>query len=221
MIAINDILILGLNTKRALNTATITTTRVDTKHAQIAFEAPQNVEKKNNNREKIQKKPPLPKGGTHAQLTVFICLWGEGKGKPKRNVILISQKAVNTQADTGNGPRRNVRLAPRDETKLAASRLFSGIGLAFNQSRPAKQINNQSQSHQLCGETTSASSTVHCPLSPVRLSYHSVDSTFFSIFIYSFPPSPLSLSLLGRHFETTHNSIDVNHFNWRHLSVAC
>lgn len=197
MIAINDILILGLNTKRALNTATITTTRVDTKHAQIAFKAPpQKVrKKKNNNREKIQKKPPLPKGGTHAQLTVFICLWGAGKGKPKRNVILISQKAVNTQADTGNGPRRNVCLAPRDETSRAASRLFSGIGLAFNQSRPAKQINNQSQSHQLCGETTSASSTVHCPLSPVRLSYHSVDSTFFSIFIYSFPPSPLSLSL--------------------------
>lgn len=145
---------------------------------------------------------------------------GEGETETKCNI----DKPKSGQHSSGHWQwaPAECRLAPRDETRLAASRLFSGIGLAFNQSRPAKQINNQSQSHQLCGETTSASSTVHCPLSPVRLSYHSVDSTFFSIFIYSFPPSPsLLLSLLGRHFETTHNSIDVNHFNWRHLSVAC
>lgn len=110
------------------------------------------------------------------------------KTKPKRNVILISQKAVNTQADTGNGSRRNVRLAPRDETRQAESRLFSGIGLAFNQSRPAKQINNQSQSHQLCGETTSASSTVHCRLFACLIT---ASTQHFSVYLFIVfrPPS--------------------------------
>lgn len=64
MIAINDILILGLSTKRALNTATITTTRVDTKHAQIAFKAPQKVEKKTIIEKKF-KRSPLYRKGAH------------------------------------------------------------------------------------------------------------------------------------------------------------
>lgn len=145
------------------------------------------------------------------------------KTKPKRNVILISQKAVNTQADTGNGSWRNVRLAPRDETRQAESRLFSGIGLAFNQSRPAKQINNQSQSHQLCGETTSASSTVHCRLFACLITASTQHFSVYLFIVFRLFARPLShsLSLLERHFEATHNSIDVNHFNWRHLSVAC
>lgn len=62
MIAINDLLILELNTKTALNTATITTTRVDTKHAQIAFEAPQKVEKKTIIEKKFKRSPLYQKG---------------------------------------------------------------------------------------------------------------------------------------------------------------
>lgn len=62
MIAINDLLILELSTKRALNTATITTTRVDTKHAQIAFKAPP---KKKTIIEKKFKRSPLYRKGAH------------------------------------------------------------------------------------------------------------------------------------------------------------
>lgn len=113
---------------------------------------------------------------------------GEGETETKCNI----DKPKSGQHSSGHWQWAPAECASgaerRDETRRGESILFSGIGLAFNQSRPAKQINNQSQSHQLCGETTSASSTVHCPLSPVRLSYHSVDSTFFCIFIYSFPP---------------------------------
>lgn len=76
------------------------------------------------------------------------------------------------------------------------------ISIKSNHWMGGKQINNQSQSHQLCAETT-------CELS--KPSYHRV----FRLF-----PLPARWTLFFRLYIFYLFYRDVNHFNWRHLNES-
>lgn len=116
-----------INKCRALNTTikttkATTTTTADTKHAQIAFEAPpQKKEKKNPTiiENKFKRSLHKARNGTYMRRWQYLCVYEGGKG-----IAGVGECNIDKPQNGQHSRARNVRLAPeqrRDATRRDVS----------------------------------------------------------------------------------------------------